>query len=399
MMDIAANRFTTKKALYERIAKQGTVSKADLMPLFDIKTSTMNRLLDELLSEKLIIEAGFGPSNGGRKPILFQINPSWGYFFGLEISRFYSTLGLFDMAMNPMSITRWRMDEDMTPQKFVKQVATTVRALLLDHRITLDQIKGMGIGAVGPLDRDAGIILNPLYFEAKGWTNVPICELIREQTGIEAKLDNGANTALLGEHWAMRESQLQHMLYVHVGVSLRSSMMSYGGIVHGSVDREGSIGQMIIQADGPRLHAHGNYGALEAYVSIQAIERLAQSEAKLGRSGLISRASVKPEDIKYDLLLNELNMENPNTLELFLKTARHLGIGLANLINIFHPECIILGGTLINSHESFYRTAIEVAIGNTYYYPEYTPLFSKGLLREDAVAAGAALMMWKGLNV
>ncbi|MGG1639039.1 hypothetical protein [Paenibacillus sp. NRS-1760] len=94
-MDIDANRITTKKALYERIAKQGTVSKAELMPLFDSKTSTINCLLDELLSEKLIIESGFGPSNGGRKPILFQINPSWGYFFGLEISRFYSTLGLY----------------------------------------------------------------------------------------------------------------------------------------------------------------------------------------------------------------------------------------------------------------------------------------------------------------
>ncbi|MCR2802701.1 ROK family protein [Paenibacillus sp. SCIV0701] len=398
-MDIALNRLTTKKALYERIAKQGTVSKGDLMPLFDIKTSTMNRLIDELLSEKLIIESGFGPSNGGRKPILFRINPSWGYFFGLEISRFYSTLGLYDMAMNPMSITRWRMDEDMTPEKFIKQAATTIRSLLLDHKLTIERIKGIGIGAVGPLDRDAGIILNPLYFPAKGWMNVPICKLIEEQIGIMAKLDNGANTALLGENWAMRESQLQHMLYVHAGVSLRSSMMSYGHIVHGSVDREGSIGQMIIQTDGPRLHDKGNYGALEAYVSVQAIERKAQSEAKLGRVGLISRSAVRPEDIRYDLLLSELALENPVTLELFLKSARHLGIGLANLINIFHPECIVLGGTLINSHESFYRTAIEVAIDNTYHYPEYTPHFSKGILREDAVATGAALMMWRDMSV
>lgn len=291
------------------------------------------------------------------------------------------------------------MDEDMTPEKFVKQTATTIRTLLFDHKLTIERIKGIGIGAVGPLDRDAGIILNPLYFPAKGWTNVLICKLIQEQNGITAKLDNGANTALLGEHWAMRKSQLQQMLYVHVGVSLRSSMMSYGQIVRGSVDREGSIGQMIIQTDGPRLHDHGNYGALEAYVSVQAIERLAQSEAKLGRSGLISRSPVKPEDIKYDLLLSELTLEKPVALELFLKSARHLGIGLTNLINIFHPECIILGRTLINAHESFYRTAIKVAIGNTYYYPEYMPLFSKGILREDAVATGAALMMWKGLNV
>ncbi|SFS45477.1 ROK family protein [Paenibacillus sp. BC26] len=378
-MEAPHAKLETKKKLYQHIANQGIVSKIDLLASFTITTSTMNRLLEDLLADGLIQESGRGSSTGGRKPILFEINPHYGYIIGLEISRFYSSLGLFDMQLNAKSLVRWRMDEDMTPGRFVAHVAQQIRALLKDHDLTQDRIISIGIGAVGPLDRARNMILKPLHFRAQGWSDVPICQLIEEACGIPAILDNGANTALIGEHWALRQEQPQHMLYVHAGVSLRSAMMSQGRIIHGSVDMEGSIGQMIIQKDGPRLQDTGNYGALEAFVSVLALEKQAQTRDNL-------------RGANYDSLLRELSRNNPVVQGLFLEAAGNLGIGLANLINSFHPETIILGGVLISSHESFYSTAIETAIANTYYYPEYTPVFSKGALKEDAVAAGAALM-------
>ena len=224
--------------------------------------------------------------------------------------------------------------------------------------------------------------------------------MLEEATGIPAKLENGANTALMGEHWSMRHANPQHMLYVHAGVGLRSAMMSYGQIIHGSIDMEGAVGQMIIQTDGPRLHEDGNFGALEAFVTVQALERQAQSQARLGRSPLADAfPSLQPEQIRYDTLLQALRQEHPYAVELFQRSATHLGIGLANMINMLHPETVILGGVLMNSHESYFRTVIEVARKNTYYYPAYQPLFSKGELREDAVAAGAALMVWRGMEM
>lgn len=394
-----ATKQSVKKTVYQHIAHQGVVSKADLLPSYSLTSSTMNRLLEELLGDGLIVESGFGPSNGGRKPILYKINESYGYVFGLEISRFYSTLGLFDMGMNAKSSVRWRMDQDMTPDHFVAYVAGQIRNLLADHGLTEAQVIGIGIGAVGPLNREEGLILNPLYFPASGWNNVRICERIEAATGIRAKLDNGANTALIGEHWALRHEGIEHMVYVHAGMSMRSAMMSHGRIIYGSVDMEGSIGQMIIQSDGPRLHEEGNYGALEAYVSIQALEKQARSDAKMGRGDLTTAYHMSAEQISYDILLRELARDNAYVSELFLRAARYFGIGLSNVINLFHPQTIILGGTLVNSHDRFFQTATEVAKSNAYYYPEYVPVFSKGVLKEDAVATGAALMVWKAMLV
>lgn len=395
------NQLNRKKLVYQTIAKRGIASKTDLLGQFELSTSTMNRLLEELTGEGFIEEVGFGPSSGGRKPILYQTAASRGYIVGLEISRFYSALGLFDLQLNAKTLVRWRMDEDMTPETFVQHAARQLNAMLHDHRLDRERVIGIGIGAVGPLDRERGRILNPMHFRAPGWTDVPICELIESVTGIPATLDNGANTALMGEHWTMRDErpELQHALYVHAGVSLRSAMMSYGRIVHGKVDMEGSIGQMIVQAGGERLESHGNYGALESYVSVRALEKLARTEAKIRQDELLPLRQASPESITYDRLLSELSQNNGQVLELFLRTARYFGIGLANLINVFHPELIILGGPLVTAHERFYQTAIDVALKHTYYYPEYVPAFSKGVLREDAVVTGAAYMVWKAMSV
>jgi len=385
-----------KKMVFDEIANQRLVSKADLMSRFSLPSSSMTRMLDELLAKGLIAESGFGDSTGGRKPILYRINSEYGYIFGLEISRIYSSLGLYDMQMNTLSFSRWTMSDEMTPQRLVEHVASTARSFLESNRIPRDQIIGIGIGAVGPLQPETGIILEPQFFGSPGWSNVPICALIREQTGFHAVLDNGANNALIGEHWALEKEDVRHMLYVHAGAGLRSAMMSNGQIVRGAVDMEGSIGQMIIQTDGPRLQNKGNYGALEAFVSVQALENQVRSQIKLGRESLLSEMKTV-DQIGFDSLLSALDQGDTLVREQFMQAAAFLGIGLANLINVLHPEVVILGGALPSACRLFYETSIDIARKNTYYYPKYEPVFSSGELKEDAVAFGSAVMMLRNI--
>lgn len=390
---------SAKRRIYNYIAQNGPLPKAGLRHVASGSDSTLTRLLEEMTNHGLLIADGRGPSSGGRRPTLYRIHPTHRYIFGLEISRLYSALALFDLQMNAISSIQWRMDEAMEPEALIAYVQRNAAAFLRDHQIDRQRVLGIGIGAVGPLDREAGVILEPLHFASKGWTQVPICRLLEERTGFGARLDNGANAALAGEHWAMREPELQHMLYVHAGVGVRSAMMSGGQIIRGSVDMEGAVGQMIIQQDGPRLDPHGNYGALEAFVSVQALEQQARSLVKSGRDHLLQQYRIGVEQVNYDILLQALGNGDEMVRELFVRSAAHLGIGLANLINILHPERIVLGGALPNASQSYYDTAIEIALKHTYYYPDYAPVFSKGVLREHAVAAGAALQLWHELEM
>ncbi|MBT2290960.1 ROK family protein [Paenibacillus albidus] len=386
-----------KKQLYNRISYLGTVSKADLLKDFSLTSSSMTRLLEEMLAQGTILASGLGNSTGGRKPILFQTNPSYRYVFGLEISRIYSTLGLYDMHLNALSVVRLKMDKGMTPERFVDHVTKEAKAFLLTHKLSVQDVLGIGIGAVGPLDQKNGVILKPEFFPSNSWRNVPICAMIEDTLQIPAKLDNGANTALIGEHWALKDESIQHVLYIHAGINIRSAMISEGQVLRGAVDTEGAVGQMIIQTNGLRLRNQGNYGALEAYVSILALEDRIRTQLKMGRSSLLS--GLPPEDISFAALIDALSEGDPLVEEQFTETAAYLGIGLANLINALHPEYVILGGALVNAHPLVYNTALEIAKKNTYHYPEYSPVFSQGMLKDEAVATGAAILLlheWEG---
>lgn len=380
-----------KKQVYDLISYLGTVSKADLQRHFALASSSLTRLLEEMTSQGLIIVSGLGSSTGGRKPILFQTHPKYRYLLGLEISRIYSKLGLYDLHLNTLSVIHWEMDDQMTPELLVDNVEQAANDFLSKEGISADLVLGIGVGAVGPLDRRKGIILEPEFFPSPSWKNVPICEMLTARLGIPAKLDNGANTALIGEHWALRNENIEHALYVHAGVNIRSAMMSGGKIIRGAADTEGAVGQMIIQTGGPRLRNKGNYGALEAFVSVPSIEERVRAQLTAGRSSLLS--SLSPDRVNFVTLVDALAQGDPLVKEQFTETAGYLGIGLANLINTFHPEYVILGGPLVNADPLVFDTALEIAKNNTYHYPEYSPVFTQGVLTDEAVATGAAIMV------
>lgn len=385
------SHFSIQKRIYDRIAYLGTVSKAELLEFFSITSSSMTRILEEMLSQKLILVSGLGTSTGGRKPILFQTNPNYGYLLGLDISRISSSLGLFDLQLNPLSTVRWEMDRSLTPERLIELVVSETRQMLADHHIAHEQLLGMGVGAVGPLDPAQGMMLQPEYFPSDAWNHVPISRLLEEKLHLPVKLDNGANTALLAEYWALRNEDCKNMLYVHAGMNIRSSIMTGGQIVRGAADTEGAVGHMIIQTGGQRLRDKGNYGSLEAYVSIPSLEERVQSQLKIGRESILS--AIPPEHVTFSALVQALEAKDPLVKELFIETATYLGVGLANMINTVHPEYIILGGALINADPLVYDTAIQVARKNIYSYPRYNPVFSPGILREEGVLTGAALQI------
>jgi predicted NBD/HSP70 family sugar kinase len=389
-------RITNRKAkeIYEFIRRQGTVSKIDLLEKSGMTVSTLTRLVEELTSQGFVLESGFGASTGGRRPILYQMNGTYAYVFGVEISRTLSRLVLVDLDMNKLDDHSWAMSPEMTPDKLCGWIAKEAQRMMERHSLTTASILGMGIGAVGPLDRHTGVILEPLYFPAPGWQNVEICALLRGKLGIPVLLDNGANTAILAESWLSRAQSYQHLLYVHAGIGLRSAMVSEGKVIYGAVDMEGSVGQMIIQTDGmPYRNATGNYGALESYASIYALERVAKAGLKQGRSTILQQEVEDAEKLTYSDILQALQKNDPFVIGIVQEAATYFGIGLANLLNILHPEKVILGGPLLAGSELFFQTATHVAVRKAYYYPTYQVVFSRGSLGEEALAIGAAVMV------
>ncbi|MFD0958180.1 ROK family protein [Paenibacillus chungangensis] len=391
-------RMATRKVkeVYGHIRAKGTISKVDLKQVTGLTTSTLTRLLEELVQEGWIEEVGFGESRGGRRPILYRTNARYAYVFGLEISRSVSRLLLCDLHLNKLAVEVWPMNRYMTPERLMEEVVRSIGAMMRERDLESTSMLGLGIGTVGPLDREGGIILNPMHFAAAGWLNVAIGPMLERQLGFPVHIDNGANAALLGEYWTQANSGIQHLLYVHAGVGLRSAMIMGGEIVYGAVDMEGAVGQMIIQADGPPSRQEGgNCGSWETYVSAYALQQAAVRGLKLGRETLLWSMVTRPEEVTYPMLERALAQGDEMVRELFLQAASYFGIGLSNLLNILHPEKVVLGGPLVSGNALFFEQAVRVARSKTYHYPQYDVSFEQSGLGDDAVATGAAAIMLK----
>ncbi|WP_274366203.1 ROK family protein [Paenibacillus thermotolerans] len=389
------------KHLYSLIRKNGTVSKHFLQEQSGMKGSTLTRLLEEMVQEQWLEEVGFGESTGGRRPILYRTNPKKAYVFGLDISRIHSRLVLCDLHLNKIDSRVWRMTPKTTPDVLIEHMTEAMGDILQYHGISNEKLLGVGVGSVGPLDRNSGVITDPLYFPSPGWNNVPVCHMISERMKTPCVLDNGANAALLAEYWTdAPEERCEHVLYIHGGIGLRSAMLSNGKLVYGAVDMEGAVGQMIIQTDGiPHREPDGNIGCLESYCSIYAIEQAGIARLKQGRETLLRELADKYEQLSFPELVKALLAEDPLTVELFTQSATYFGIGLANMLNMLHPEKVVFGGPLFNTQDLYFQVATKVALKNTYYYPAYQVQFSRGKLGEEALAIGAAVLVAEQLTM
>lgn len=388
------------KELFQEIRRKHEIGKNDLLAVSGLTVSTLTRVLEELAFAGLISESGLGISTGGRRPILYQVRADYGYAFGLDISRVTSRLILLDLAGTKLDSKEWRMGENNTPEVLMQLVASQVEEWMDKHSIAFEQIIGMGVGAVGPLNRETGVIEEPEWFAAPGWSHVPAVQMLEDRLGFPVMLDNGANTALIAESWANRTKDFRHMLYVHGGTGLRLGMMTDNKLIHGAVDMEGSFGQMIIQADGlPFRTPQGNFGALDTYASVYAIEREVNSRLRTGRSSALLQIVQPGEPARFPDIMQALKLMDPMVTEIVTQAATYFGIGLANLLNILNPEKVILGGPLMTDSSLFFYTATQTAIRKTYHYPKYQVIFSKGTYGEEAIAIGAAQLMLSQLTV
>ena len=221
------------------------------------------------------------------------------------------------------------------------------------------EILGVGVGAPGPLDTKRGIVL---LTPNLGWVNMPLRQLIHDRLGLPAALDNDANCAVLGEWWVGAARGARHAIGITIGTGIGGGLIIDGQLYHGASDVAGEIGHTTIDTEGRRCKC-GNYGCLEAYASgpniaLRAVEELeAGAESRLrglvgGDLGKITAQTVYQAAADGDEL----------ALEVVNDTAKFLGVGIGNLLNVFNPEVVVVcGGVTLAGDHLFEPLRREVA--------------------------------------
>jgi len=242
----------------------------------------------------------------------------------------------------------------------IERMLDSARRVIAQAEVTQAQVAAVGIGAPGPLDIEAGVLVAPPNLP--GWDRVPLKRIIEDALGITTFLENDANAAALGEYRFGAGRGRQHMIYVTVSTGIGGGLILDGKLYHGASGMAGEIGHMTIVPYGP-LCGCGNRGCLEALASGTAIARQARERVARGVPTLMADlAAGDPERITAKLVAEAAHQGDAEAREILAEAMNYLGIGMANLVNLFNPELIVIGGGLTNIGELLFgpvRRAID----------------------------------------
>lgn len=220
------------------------------------------------------------------------------------------------------------------------------------------RLKRIGISCGGPLDSKSGMIYSPPNLP--GWDNVPITRIFSDEFGVETVIQNDANACALAE-WLMGAGRgTSNMIFLTFGTGMGSGLILNGRLYGGTNDLGGEVGHIRLAETGPV--GFGKAGSFEGFCSGGGIAQLAKSmvSEKLKNNqtvGFCPTAAMISE-IDARMIARAANDGDPAALEIIRISAEYLGQGLAILIDILNPECIVIG-SIYSRNEMLFKPHID----------------------------------------
>jgi glucokinase len=240
---------------------------------------------------------------------------------------------------------------DAVVARVVDMVATSVAQLQREAGAEREQIVGVGIGSPGPLNRRTGVVINTPNL---GWRDFPLRDLLSDRLGFTATLDNDANCATFGEWWMGAGRPYHTLIGITLGTGIGGGLIIDGELLHGASDAAGELGHMTIDFTGRKCKC-GNYGCLEAYCSGPNIAARAREGIEAGFESRISElVGGNLDKITAATVYEAAVLNDPYANEVVTETAKILGAGIANLINILNPQAVVIAGGVTRAGEHLF---------------------------------------------
>jgi glucokinase len=216
---------------------------------------------------------------------------------------------------------------------------------------TVDVI-GIGIGCPGPIDTARGVVV---VSPNLGWKDMPLRDRIIEEFKLPATLENDASCAILGEWWHGAAKGTSILVGFTIGTGVGGGIVLNGEIFHGACDVAGEFGHTTIDSTGRRCVC-GNYGCLEAYASGPAIAARAIEGVEAGiPTSLPGYVDGGLESITAQTVYQAAKDGDSFARQVVYETARFLGAGVANVVNIFNPEMVVVCGGVTAAGDGFFQ--------------------------------------------
>ena len=270
----------------------------------------------------------------------------------------------------------------------IRRIVSAIDNIIAKANLTRSYFSTIVIAAAGAIDVEKGLITaSP---NLPGWYNIPLKDIMQEETGLEVTLINDASAAALGEHRFGAGRGTNNMVYITVSTGIGGGIIIDGKLYLGASGCAGEIGHITIEPNGPRCNC-GNRGCLEVLASGKAVAREAQRRLAQGAKSIILEiAEGELENITSRTVSMAARRGDALALEIISRAAYYLGIGLANLVNIFNPEVVVVGGGMAQVGNMFLEPARKVVGERAFPLPAQAVRIVRSELGDNAGVVGGA---------
>jgi predicted NBD/HSP70 family sugar kinase len=365
-------RRANRASLLTDLFHGGRQSRQQLGATTSLSQASVSNLIGEMIDEGLVEEAGLVGSDGGRPRVLLQVRPGFRYVVGADVGETRILVELYDLAMTRLAAAKYTHDDD--PAQVSRQLLEGLSAVIEEAGVAPEQVLGYGVGVPGVVDQ--GVV----YSQVTGWDAVPLGDVLAGGTSVPVFVENGAKTVGQAEMWFGAGRGARHAVIILIGTGVGAAVVMDGHSYRGANSNAGEWGHTTLVYDGDLCRC-GARGCLEAYIGADSINtRLA---AAVG----------EPYDpLRLESMLAEEKHSRP-VADVFAQTCGYLGAGIADLINLFSPERIAIGGGAgLPLADRFLPEIRAAAAAHALRRPYAQTTIEACLLGPEAVAMGAATL-------
>lgn len=364
------SRSHNRRVLLELLRRHGPLGRKALADLAGISTQAVANIIDELVSDGLLLDKGRKRTGRGLPPIQYAINPDGAVTIGLEISVGELTATLLDIGGNLRLEERFTLD-DMRPEPVLALIREEVRRLIARQSA---QLMGVGVVMPGPFGIEGLSGVGPTTLH--DWSDIDVAGRLSAELGVPVVVDNDANAAAVGEMLFGKGQNVGHFCLLYFGAGIGLGAIIQDQPLRGAFGNAGEIGHIPVAPGGLACQC-GQSGCLEMYASIHALSVFLGSPDRVLRADEI-RARIDAGDPAIETWL--------------AGAAPHLATMIGLIENIFDPQTVILGGKLPGRllDDLVARLDIPPSVANR--PARVLPRVQRGQAGQGSAALGAAAL-------
>ena len=329
-----------KKQILQLCIKEGNFSLADLSKELNLSIPTTTRLTEELIESGFLEDMGKQDTNGGRRPSIYGLKPSAGYFVGTDIGKSTVSICITDFKGNTIAFYSnlpFRVESSETS---FRELCNVIKKQITKSGVKQNNVLAYGVNLSGRVNNETGYCFTYFIGEDR-----PIASLFEEEFNAPVFVENDSRAMTYGEFICDGGNSEKDMLFLNVTWGLGMGMVIDGKLSYGKSGFSGEIGHFPMMNNGQICHC-GKTGCLETAASGFAAHRIVMQKLKNGQASILSEKYSKGEDIALDDILNAALEDDVLAIEALEEIGTNLGRAIAGLINIFNPELVVIGGKI-----------------------------------------------------